>query len=845
MIGAGFSDGLLIRRENTWIPFTVVLANDGDSLSGELVISINETDIKYHTPVDLPGGSRKVVRLAVYPMTSTDEFKIDFVHGSGLLRTELSPRLAVLALDPQIELVAIIASSEGQHRRLGIFDPESESAIRRVIYAEPITLPEHWLAYAGIDALVWDGGSVEELTEAQQDALSTWIQMGGHLVLSLGESWNDLNGSSWSRFLPVNFDGSEVIPAGTKVKWPGAQEDVTLDRDTVVATTSSPLPVDAVVALRTERIDASPRGKSLLIRQKSGAGVIDTLLFSIAGNQPRLLPDEYDRNLLDILVGSNARLPQLAANQVEPSAASFLRTEVQGELPSAWFIAGFLGLYILLVVPVNYFIFRRLGRLEWAWFMVPVWAVIFAVAAYYIGSIHQRGQVTVAEFSIVEAAPSSSFGRALSLVSLYSPVREMYEIKLEDQIGFFSLHSASENPNMRMTSGAATVDVAPLSVRYEDGMSVLERILVYHWSQKTVKVTSKVNLGGGIDVDLDLSGPTIGGKVRNGSKFTLYDAEVVIGTGVYEVGTLQPGQEQTPRFIRRFSPTTNDPMAMMRFQSSRSRRVVSGDWQTWREHPERWIRDQALPIYQTAFMEDDYGKGMAFLTAYIEAQLVQPEVGRGIGEHFGHALVCVPFMLKPAHRAEERIKPELWRKSHNNQLANMSGISDTENLFVNPGSNNFAGGAEIEAHCQLQLASVRIDKLKIRLGIGQNHTRKMDQRGGRQMSFEDYQAADPGNLRQIKIEMRQWATHVWTEVPFETGELNEDHTRNLRDIVITPSNPSLFLDCRDSRLRFRISNPTDCSLMIPLEEVDIEAEISSVPTLPLTREDARLLGEID
>lgn len=857
----GFDVGLQVRRGDTWIPFTVILANDGEAISGRLVVKINQTEIQYYTPVEMAKASKKAVRLAVFPVSDTDEFQVIFEPSGGFFPIELTPSLAILSLDPLVEIIAVLSPQRASHNRLGIPATTEGTSSRRIAYPSAINLPEHWPSYEGIDALIWDGGGTEELTPAQYEALNQWIQMGGHLVLALGERWKDINDSAWGRFLPLVLDGSEIVPSGTRIEWPGADGPVTLNRDVVIATSSGSWPADVVAALNVavESPDGTSKRLPLLLRRQIGAGTIDTLMVSLEGTDPLFAPQEYETNLIDVLTRAENHLPLQASSQLDTEAERFLRTEVQAELPSAWFIAGFLGLYIFLVVPVNYLIFKKIGRLEWAWFMVPVWAIVFAVAAYYIGAIAQRGTVTLAEFSLVEASPSASVGRASTMLSLYSPVRQMYYLKLTDQTGYFSLFSV---PTDLKLTGTAPLTGKPLSVCYEENAATLERQLVFHWSQRTMKVMHQVNLGEGIEVDVEWSGGDgspriISGRVRNHTPYPLRNVRVLLNRQAFTVGNIEPGAEGTLGSAVPFDPL--DPQFMMNIggfgmyggrppgMGGRGRnRSMPAEYTAWRQNPQQWLADRIWPMYCTAMESDPYGKMMAYVTAFVEQALLLDDaldVGRTIGEVVGRGMIVVPFTLRPfAKMDRQALPPDVWRTSAYLGAGLVPGMESSTEVFVTAADQGIKT-QQIESRCQMDLLATRVDDLMLHLGVGEirrggNVNPAMYGMGMRVMNRGDVEPLQASTSEVMAIELQDWRTLEWQRVSFELKSPVAGDTR-LRDVVIVPSEPDRFVDPRERSLRIRITNNSNSNLVLPYEWIRIQAVVSSMPRLPKHPDDLK------
>lgn len=131
-------------------------------------------------------------------------------------------------------------------------------------------------------------------------------------------------------------------------------------------------------------------------------------------------------------------------------------TEESGiEIPPPTFVIRSLAWYLALLVPVNYVVFRLLGRIEWAWFAVPVIAVVGAVwiarsARLDIGFTRLQNEVMV-----LEMQPGHDRAHATSFVALYSSLGTRYELTFETAdavalpVGIGEADPASETAELR------------------------------------------------------------------------------------------------------------------------------------------------------------------------------------------------------------------------------------------------------------------------------------------------------------------------------------------------------------------------------------------------------------
>ena len=79
-------------------------------------------------------------------------------------------------------------------------------------------------------------------------------------------------------------------------------------------------------------------------------------------------------------------------------------------LPPVGGMIGLLGLYILLIGPINYLVLKRLDKREWAWVTMPILILAFAAGAYGFGSLLRGSNVIVNEAAIVRGAPGARTG---------------------------------------------------------------------------------------------------------------------------------------------------------------------------------------------------------------------------------------------------------------------------------------------------------------------------------------------------------------------------------------------------------------------------------------------------
>ena len=103
--------------------------------------------------------------------------------------------------------------------------------------------------------------------------------------------------------------------------------------------------------------------------------------------------------------------------------------------PSPEFVLRMLGLYLLCLVPLNWLLFRLVGRVEWAWFAAPLIAIggaiiVVRLAALDIGFVRSQSQLGLLEIPVAYER-----GHLAEYSALYTSLSTRYQVEFADQTG--------------------------------------------------------------------------------------------------------------------------------------------------------------------------------------------------------------------------------------------------------------------------------------------------------------------------------------------------------------------------------------------------------------------------
>jgi len=132
-------------------------------------------------------------------------------------------------------------------------------------------------------------------------------------------------------------------------------------------------------------------------------------------------------------------------NPVSNAAREVLTEAAAVRVPGAGFVILCLGTYLMVLVPLNWMVFRALGRVEWAWIAAPVIAllgtlVIVRQAQLDIGFVRSQ-----TEIALLELQETHSRGLLSRFTALYSSLSTTYDVTFDDPTSVATPFPASDS----------------------------------------------------------------------------------------------------------------------------------------------------------------------------------------------------------------------------------------------------------------------------------------------------------------------------------------------------------------------------------------------------------------
>jgi hypothetical protein len=232
-----------------------------------------------------------------------------------------------------------------------------------------------------------------------------------------------------------------------------------------------------------------------------------------------------------------------------------LRSESGIEIPKSSLVVRSLGYYLLILVPINYVLFRLMGRLEYAWLAVPMIAIggaIWVARAARLDIGFARSQT---EIALLELQPNYQRGHLSRVLAIYNSLSSTYDIE-------FKTIDAAAAP---VWGGAAAQDddAAVFRMGFAEG-PIYSGFAVGSNQVRMLHAEQMIDLGGAVGLDAE-------GRLINQTSHELLDAWVIDKANAGEVriamvGPCPSGSAVNLRFRDIAAPEIGDelPMQAMR-----------------------------------------------------------------------------------------------------------------------------------------------------------------------------------------------------------------------------------------------------------------------------------------
>lgn len=587
-----------VCRHSVWNPVNVTLSGADKDIDGAAVVSVTrgQKQVKYCVPVNLPRSSVKRFTMYVQPSNYADEMTVAILDGQRSVKTVKrkyrcldTEYLMVTAGKKQSALNFLTGINIGAADAPGAASSPGTAGDPRTVQVGRLDLnglPDKPGGYAAVDMLVLTDFEASRADIAALDAIKMWIAGGGSVTVCGGADWARLRSPFFKDILPVDVQNSvEVSGLDSLARSYGSE----LPAGASYVCQSLPKP-GASVLLRQRDIP-------LIVQRRYGLGKViflafDPLVFPLKGWDGQT---DLWKKLIFFSGASPSMFAVSAAAPYSPVGQSHAKpwvTEYQHVLemesaqpPSPGIIAGFLLIYLFVLVPANYFYLDRKNKRELAWLTTPVIVLVFAIGSWGLGYAIRGGDTVLNRIRLVEASDNTMAASVTGYLGLFAANRGNHDFSIEDR---FALAEEASNAYVERH------EPNPADV-FQGDSAEFRNLKMEQWSGRLFRMESGLVMKGPLATDLRLSGTRLQGKVTNRTGLDLTGCMVLWGNRQQVIGRLRPGDSKEISLdlssppIRQ--PTANNNMrdkifskAFVKAGESNSPVLIG------------WLRDSELPV---------------------------------------------------------------------------------------------------------------------------------------------------------------------------------------------------------------------------------------------------------
>ncbi|MBT2688521.1 hypothetical protein J7I93_10030 [Bacillus sp. ISL-47] len=512
-------------------PLRIKLENTGESFSGDLLISYHpsyNTGGAISVDVELPAGSMKEYLVSMPGMTedhpsiyqnipSLTLYQGDWKNGKKVSfkgEDTIKPKF----IDMSSKAVGVLSEKYDRLKELRTLPSMSI----QMIELKKEELPNQSIGLETLDYLLVDEYGVSQLSEQQQIAIKDWVYNGGVLIAGAAPDASQSYGELYS-LLPMKAENETTGAADFLQSTKDTQRDFDelnfftgpVDKDSAIISKSGELPVTLVKEFGSGSIlqTAFSLGDEPLASWKGYstwfAGFLKHASSASTGSNP------YGQEYLDQLYWEFAE-----ANEFFP-ASNFSIGQLIG------LFAG----YIVLIVPVLYFVLRKLDKREHSWWVIPSLAFLMAAAVFGMGAKDRISQPQLNQMGIFKVNNQLLSGyQASTLLSNKSGEYKLSMPKSEFNAVVHTNNSSTFDP---LRGGIMAEKIKHNEIIFPK---------VDYWSSKTIYGKAQTEIKEKFTADLTLKDKSLTGTITNGFDYDFEELYIWSGNEAIKLGPLKKGE---------------------------------------------------------------------------------------------------------------------------------------------------------------------------------------------------------------------------------------------------------------------------------------------------------------
>ncbi len=522
---------------NKEFPILVELTNLSDDFNGKIQVLIplqngnKKLYTAYSKELRIAKGSSKTIDLQVNITDFSNKIIVRIINSKGkktwedeikIVKGTSSDEISIGALTDDIESLKYFnllefSKLDGSNRKT---NPTLVSLNNYI--------PENWRLLEMFDMIIINNYNTEKLNEDQIGAIRKWTENGGLLLIGTGPNYQKtLKGLRGVNFIEVK--GTKNLGFGSVFN--GLNDAVLYEKPLFI--------IDSILHDGNEIL--SKNDNTLIYNKTISAGNTVIICFDL-GLSPFIDWNQKEEFLASVLEPYLTKAIGISGNIKSYSNNRY--NNIVGYIPmskafSVKSIIVLIGLFILIIGPINYLVLKKLDKREKAWITIPAIVLIFSLVIYVWGFRTRFDKPLSNNISIIKIMPESDEASVETKSGIIDFKKGDMDISVDEKV---FLKTISDNYNF-YSSNFRDGDVFIEYVLDDSNHVIFKNRAV--WDTQLINLEESINIDGNISSKLTLENGKITGEIENLSSLKLEDAVLIYNKYYEKLGDIDIGEKSS------------------------------------------------------------------------------------------------------------------------------------------------------------------------------------------------------------------------------------------------------------------------------------------------------------
>ena len=517
-------------RAMKYIPVTVEVNSLERDFIGEIEVRVASSNMgtydAYSKEVSLTKGEISKVTIPVKVLENSSKMTVNIVEDGKVLsqKKTLISNGRVTETNLFTGVLTDDATSLGYIGNVKFDSSRGFEGTIENVYLDENIIGENNLNIDGLDAIIINNYNMSNLKKEQYDAINSWINKGGTLILGAGANESKTIGSIDKDFLQVKSNGVK-------------EENLTLVEDNLKLITSN-------LEVKDAKIKNGTSEKPLVYSIEKGRGEILITTFDL-GLEPLISSKDASQFLSLILTDAANGIFDKNMNGGYMGQGYYRARELMQSIPINEIVGTkslivVFGLYALIIGVVLYIVLKKLNKRDLTWIAIPAISIVFALVIYFMGSSTRVNDVILNQNNIVSVDKDGK-GLAKGYIGIGTKYKEDVIIEKPEDV---TMNYITQDTHYYGNPEEEIKDRLRVKTTYKGNNSYFTFADSDALDMKTFEVIGKEQVIPKIDSNFNLSDGNLNGVVKNNLDKNINKLILVAGQNVWDLGELPKGEEK-------------------------------------------------------------------------------------------------------------------------------------------------------------------------------------------------------------------------------------------------------------------------------------------------------------